>query len=99
MRNALSYILSASALAAVALASAIPQVKRNNFKLVDNYEGQSFFDGWDFFTDADPTHGLVNYVDSNTAFKTGLAFVQDDETVVMGVDNSTTLSPGQNRNS
>jgi len=31
------------------------------------YQGQSFFDHFDFFTGDDPTHGYVNYVDRNTA--------------------------------
>src|ERR1700753_3086094 len=31
------------------------------YKLVDKFAGQSFFDGWDFFTGGDPTHGQVAY--------------------------------------
>lgn len=50
-------------------------------------------------TFADPTHGLVTYVDSDTAFSTGLAYVRDDGVAVMRVDNTTTLQEGQNRNS
>jgi hypothetical protein len=54
---------------------------------------------WTFVTIPDPTNGLVNYVDSNTAFSTGLAYVRDDGVAVMRVDNTTTLQEGQNRNS
>ena len=30
---------------------------------------ESFFDGWDFWTDADPTHGIVDYVGQDTAVR------------------------------
>ncbi|TDL26668.1 glycoside hydrolase family 16 protein [Rickenella mellea] len=74
---------------------------RNNkqYTLTDKYAGQSFFDGWDFFTGGDPTHGNVNFVSGDEAFKSGLAFVQDDNTVVMAVDSQTKLASGANRNS
>jgi hypothetical protein len=31
------------------------------YQLVEQHSGSSFFDGFDFFADADPTHGSVNY--------------------------------------
>ncbi|KAG9599923.1 glycoside hydrolase family 16 protein, partial [Aureobasidium melanogenum] len=31
------------------------------YQLVEQHSGSSFFDGFDFFIDADPTHGSVNY--------------------------------------
>lgn len=70
-----------------------------NYTLFDSAEGQSFFDKWNFDTFADPTHGLVTYVDSGTAFSQGLAYVRDDGVAVMRVDNTTQLQDGQNRNS
>ena len=79
-------------------ATVIPLHKRN-FQLVDNYQGQSFFDGWDFFTDPDPTHGNVVYVSQDQATSAGLAYVQEDNTVVMAVDSYSQLPLGQNRNS
>nr|XP_018266359.1 uncharacterized protein I303_00334 [Kwoniella dejecticola CBS 10117]OBR88517.1 hypothetical protein I303_00334 [Kwoniella dejecticola CBS 10117] len=42
------------------------------------YSGKTFFDGWEFFTQPDPTYGLVTYVDNSTAFKNGLAFWTGD---------------------
>ncbi|THH34083.1 hypothetical protein EUX98_g74 [Antrodiella citrinella] len=65
----------------------------------DTYAGESFFDGFTFYTGPDPTHGTVNYTDNVTAFDTGLAFVNPDGTVVMKGDNTTTLQSGVNRNS
>ncbi len=52
-----------------------------------------------FFTSADPTHGLVDFVSKDEAMDSGLAFVQDDGTVVLAVDDTTQLKPGQNRKS
>jgi hypothetical protein len=66
---------------------------------VDLYQGKSFFDGWNFDSFPDPTHGLVNYQPADQAFKKGLAFVQDDNTTVLAVDDFTPLSPGTPRDS
>ncbi|KIM86174.1 glycoside hydrolase family 16 protein [Piloderma croceum F 1598] len=60
----------------------------------DTYEGQSFFDRWSFFNLADPTHGTVEFVDRQTAFNSGLAYVTDDNIVVMKGDNTTWLPEG-----
>ncbi|KAI0932227.1 hypothetical protein AcW1_000592 [Taiwanofungus camphoratus] len=65
----------------------------------DTYQGQTFFDRFDFYTGPDPTNGMVNYTDQNTAFADGLAYVTDDNIVVMKGDNTTWLASGQYRNS
>ncbi|KLO09570.1 glycoside hydrolase family 16 protein [Schizopora paradoxa] len=79
------------------------RVPRNNggktFTLTDKFNGQTFFDNFDFFNQTDPTHGSVNYLSKGDAQAAGLAYVQDDGTVIMKVDNTTQLSPGQFRNS
>jgi len=79
------------------------RVPRNNggtsFVLTDNFKGQTFFDNFDFFNETDPTHGAVNYLSQSDAQAAGLAYVQDDGTVIMKVDNTTQLNVGQNRNS
>lgn len=71
--------------------------RTNKFKLQDKYQGQTFFDGWDFFTDADPTHGNVIYESRENA--KDLAYVQPDGTAVLKVDNVTNVAPGGNRRS
>jgi len=76
--------------------------KRDNegaFQLVDMYQGKTFFDGWDFFTAPDPTHGNVNFLNQQDAFAKGLAFVQDDNTTILAVDDKTVLPVGGNRDS
>ena len=37
--------------------------------------GKSFFDGWDFFTGADPTNGIVKFIDQPTAVRVILRLV------------------------
>jgi len=79
------------------------RVPRNNggksFVLTDKFKGQTFFDNFDFFNQADPTHGMVNYLSQSDAQAAGLAYVQDDGTVIMKVDNTTQLNVGESRNS
>ncbi|EGO01749.1 glycoside hydrolase family 16 protein [Serpula lacrymans var. lacrymans S7.3] len=65
----------------------------------DNYEGQTFFDRFDFYTGADPTHGMVDFVDQQTAYSSGLAYVTSNNKVIMKGDNTTTLAMGANRGS
>jgi len=57
----------------------------------------SFFSGWDFFTDGDPTHGNVQYVDGGTAKSDGLASVRDDNVVVIAVDDKNKVDSSGNR--
>ncbi|KAI0664261.1 glycoside hydrolase family 16 protein [Cubamyces menziesii] len=71
--------------------------RSTSYKLAERYEGKNFFDGWDFFTGSDPTHGNVNFVDGDDASK--LAYVQDDGTVVLAVDDFSDVAAGGNRNS
>ena len=46
-----------------------------------------------------PTHGSVNYQDKWSAQSKNLAYVQDDGTFVMAVDDQTQLNVGDNRDS
>ena len=38
-----------------------------DYVLVEEHAGRTFLDGWRFFTDDDPTHGVVNYVSREEA--------------------------------
>jgi len=78
--------------------STFGQNSNSPYKLVDHFAGDSFFSGFDFYTDSDPTHGNVNYVSQDDATSKGLAYVDGDR-VVMKVDNTTQLSSGGNRDS
>nr|ODN88974.1 hypothetical protein L203_02380 [Cryptococcus depauperatus CBS 7841] len=63
------------------------------------YEGQTFFNGWDWFTETDPSHGLVNYVDASTAFSKGLAFWTKDGVPGIQVDHFQKTAVGGKRDS
>jgi hypothetical protein len=71
--------------------------RATKYTLQDKFQGQTFFDGWDFFTDPDPTHGNVIYESRENA--QDLAYVQPDGTAVLKVDNVTSVAPGGNRRS
>jgi len=64
------------------------------YTLQDDYTPSKFFDMFDFFTDADPTHGFVEYVDQATAQSNSLIGTFDNS-VTMGVDNSTVTTTGR----
>ncbi|KAH9991442.1 endo-beta-glucanase [Russula vinacea] len=69
------------------------------YKTIDTFQGDSFFSGFSFFSQADPTHGRVNYVTEDQARSLGLAFARGGS-FILRADNTTTLSPGGNgRNS
>ncbi|KAG0142388.1 hypothetical protein CROQUDRAFT_725151 [Cronartium quercuum f. sp. fusiforme G11] len=71
---------------------------RGNYKLVSESSGQNFFDNWDFYSDSDPTHGMVTYQTVDEAWKSGL--VSTSETSAkMRVDNSSWLGDGESRKS
>ncbi|KAF9533563.1 concanavalin A-like lectin/glucanase domain-containing protein [Crepidotus variabilis] len=65
----------------------------------DVYEGRNFFDSFDFFAFRDPTEGHVNYVNKSDAFAKRLAYVTDDNKVVMKTDSWTKLPLGTYRDS
>ncbi|KZO97623.1 glycoside hydrolase family 16 protein [Calocera viscosa TUFC12733] len=69
-----------------------------NFQITDNCTGSTFFDCFDYFTDADPTHGDVVFVNESDAWSLGLVSTTPTQSFLR-VDNSTSLPSGQGRNS
>ncbi|PPQ67875.1 hypothetical protein CVT25_010314 [Psilocybe cyanescens] len=70
-----------------------------SYKLKDLYQGQSFLNDWDFFSGEDPTNGNVNYQTQENAIKKGLAYVQDDGSTVLAVDDFSTVPVNGRRDS
>ncbi|KAI1333359.1 glycoside hydrolase family 16 protein [Xylariaceae sp. FL0255] len=66
------------------------------YTIQDTFDTTNFFDGFEFFTGADPTAGFVNYVDATTANATSLAGYTEGG-IYLGVDYTTTnpASPGR----
>ncbi|THH30175.1 hypothetical protein EUX98_g4019 [Antrodiella citrinella] len=62
------------------------------WKLLQAYQGNTFFNGWDFFTGSDPTNGQVTYVDQGTAQAAGLVNINAAGHAVMSVETTPTVS-------
>lgn len=73
--------------------------RSNGYTLKVKHQGNTFFDGWDFYTGPDPTHGNVQFLNANDAAAAGLAYVQADGTTVLAVDNKSQVPPGGQRKS
>ncbi|KAG9867027.1 glycoside hydrolase family 16 protein, partial [Aureobasidium melanogenum] len=61
------------------------------YSLQDTYAGSNFYEGFNFFTDSDPTHGFVQYVDQATAISSGILGYGTGNTAKWGVDDTTVL--------
>lgn len=78
--------------AAVIICATVTVEASGAFTLLKDYSGTAFFDGFDFFTDRDPTNGCVDFVDKSTAFASGLAGVDANSgQAFMRVDHMTVL--------
>ncbi|KAI0666248.1 concanavalin A-like lectin/glucanase domain-containing protein [Trametes maxima] len=63
------------------------------WKIAQNYEGSSFFDGWDFQNSADTTtHGLVQYIDRGSAQSENLIEINSAGNAIMRVETTGTVS-------
>ncbi|KAH9471552.1 hypothetical protein Pst134EA_005445 [Puccinia striiformis f. sp. tritici] len=82
-----------------------PNSQGKVYNLTLNSAGNKFFDDWTFFSDADPTHGLVAYQPVDEAWKNGLVAVGPSShdknliTAKMKVDNTNWLGEGEARKS
>ncbi|KAH6910652.1 family 16 glycosyl hydrolase [Coprinopsis sp. MPI-PUGE-AT-0042] len=63
----------------------------------DDYQGKDFFDHFLFFTEDDPTNGMVNYLPKEEAFARNLSYVRDDGLVVLKADDTNWLPMGTYR--
>ncbi|KIW30350.1 uncharacterized protein PV07_06100 [Cladophialophora immunda] len=63
---------STTLVSALLLLSSSASATNTYYALDTEYSGTNFFDGFNFFADADPTHGFVTYVDEATAEADGL---------------------------
>ncbi|KAL5519765.1 hypothetical protein ACEPAG_1425 [Sanghuangporus baumii] len=93
-------ITKSTALAA-AFVAALPQIaSATRYNYAMEYSGSSFFDRWSFYDHFDNlTNGDAMFVNDAVAQKNGLAFVNDNGNAIIRVDNSTTLSFGEKRDS
>jgi len=62
------------------------------WKLVEEHNGSDFFEGWTFFTAADPTDGVVDYLDASDAASANLAYVNSAGAAIMAVDTTDNIT-------
>ncbi|KIW79960.1 hypothetical protein Z517_06575 [Fonsecaea pedrosoi CBS 271.37] len=69
------------------------------YQLVQDYSGDAFWQGFDFFTDPDPTDGLVQFQSLEQANSTGIAgFIEGGNAsfaIYMGVDTENVAPQGR----
>ena len=70
---------------------ATTSVPPSSWKPIATYSGSTFFNGWTFFTAADPTNGNVQYVDQGTAQGAGLIEINSAGNAVMRVETTPTV--------
>ncbi|EKD19659.1 uncharacterized protein L3040_001996 [Drepanopeziza brunnea f. sp. 'multigermtubi'] len=64
----------------------------STYQLDTDYSGPKFFEGFDFWTEPDPTNGFVSYQSYASSLRKGLVKNNYDGSHYMGVDHTTTLS-------
>ncbi|TDL21114.1 endo-beta-glucanase [Rickenella mellea] len=80
------------------VANLFPSCLAGHYNAADTYVGKDFLTGFTHFSDPDPTHGRVNYVDQATALRLNLTVATADS-LIMRADYTTNLTskdPGRN---
>ncbi|ETN38428.1 uncharacterized protein HMPREF1541_06463 [Cyphellophora europaea CBS 101466] len=87
LRSSTTLVSALSLLSAPVLAA--PALPGQVYSLNTSYSGSEFFDGWNFYDGADPTHGFVTYVSQSEAQAAGL--ISAGSSAKMLVDSQTVL--------
>lgn len=88
LRSSTTFVSVLSLFSASSLAAPAPAEVYN---LDTSYAGSSFFDGFNFFAAADPTHGYVTYLTKDQA--TSAKLISAGSSAQLRVDSSTSLTP------
>lgn len=62
------------------------------WRLTNTYQGQSFFNEWDFFTAEDPTRGIVDYINEGAGRQAGILEVNSAGNAIMRVETTPTVA-------
>lgn len=84
------------AAAAVAVSALVSSVSAANWTQTATVRGNDFFNDFEWFTDKDPTQGLVNYQSQADAMAQNLSFVDGDGHFVMRVSTVPVALQGRN---
>lgn len=82
---------------ALASLAAFASPSMASYVVTDDYTVSNFFNMFSFFTDSDPTHGFVNYVDQSSAQSAG--FIDNSGSVVRISADSTNIATSPGRSS
>jgi hypothetical protein len=63
--------------------------------LDEAWQGNSFFDHWDFWSYDDPTHGTVSYQDAGNSWNQGLISINSQGHAIMDVDKTQHVQGGR----
>ncbi|ESK86240.1 glycoside hydrolase family 16 protein [Moniliophthora roreri MCA 2997] len=64
------------------------QTFNSPYRLIEEHAGSSFFEGWDFWTLSDPTHGTVDYIGEQDGRAQGLIELNDAGNTIMRVETT-----------
>ncbi|KAK7029619.1 hypothetical protein VNI00_014317 [Paramarasmius palmivorus] len=64
------------------------QTFNSPYRLIEEHSGSSFFEGWDFWTDADPTHGTVDYISEQDGRAQNLIELNDAGNTIMRAETT-----------
>ncbi|KAF8264590.1 concanavalin A-like lectin/glucanase domain-containing protein [Lactarius quietus] len=90
---------AASGYAILATLLSLTLCARADFYLKDEWIGDGFFQGWNWETIDDPTHGRVNYVDQSDAKMKNLTYADGEKFVMRADDVSFVPSSARGRDS
>ncbi|KAH8994699.1 concanavalin A-like lectin/glucanase domain-containing protein [Lactarius hatsudake] len=76
-----------------ALSLSLTPCARASFYLQDEWTGEEFYQGWNWETENDPTHGRVNYVSQAEALGKNLTYVDSSGAFVMRADDWSIVDP------
>ena len=89
-----------SILLSLLLVSNFPLQIRASYSLVQDYTGANFYDGFEFFTEPDPTDGLVQFLSMDAANASSIAGLINggnaSMAVYLGVDSTDVAPNGRN---
>lgn len=78
-----------------ALVASAATAQELKYVLTHHIRGKGFLDHFDFFSDSDPTHGFVKYVDQATAQNTGLVGVDSNNVFYLKADSDNVTPEGR----
>jgi hypothetical protein len=82
---------------ALALLCNRAEAANSSYALLTEMRGASFYDAFDFYTGADPTHGTVRFVSQAEAETSGLINATDGAPAYMGADHAAVVADGSGR--